>query len=424
MRKRDKLILLFLSMAFVPLLARAESPSIRVSLFIAYFLLVFLLIYRLERVLNQLLYLIRRLSSGDYKVKSFVEADDVLGRLFYELNELSVHLEALVRRISQVEGEIEAFLDISEEPLVLMDEIGRIVKANEAFARLLGEDPRGKWYWEVIKDRGLFDVMDLVRSNGRVEGVEVVVGDRFFAISGLASREGIFLFFRDVTDRVLSKKRESDLVSNIAHEFKTPLTAIRGAIEAIEEGGELERFLPMIKRNADRLIKIASDLLLLYEAETFKSPEIEAVNLKNLVEGIVELFLGRAKERGLSIVLDLPEEEVVMNGDRLLLESAIINLVDNAIKYNVDGGRIIIRLFRSGKELFLEVEDTGVGIPKEHIPFIFDKFYVVDRSRSRRFGGAGLGLSLVRSVVSLHGGRIDVQSELGRGSKFTMVFPT
>jgi len=149
----------------------------------------------------------------------------------------------------------------------------------------------------------------------------------------------------------------------------------------------------------------------------------EMVNLRKLVEDVSVLFEKEMERKGLSFEIDIPEDVPTLEGDRFVLERALINLLDNAIKYNVEKGRIRVTVRWDEGRLKLMVEDTGVGIPREHIPRIFDRFYVVDKSRSRKLGGTGLGLSIVKEAVLLHRGEIEVESSPGEGTKFTLIFP-
>lgn len=427
MRWKDKITLFWVSILLFLLIIKVESPSIKLVLAIAFALFLHILIRRSEEDLKRLLYLLRRIRAGDHSAKFFVDSDDDIGRLFYEVNELSTYIEALSRDLAKRGREIEALLLTVKDPIVLLDGLGRIKKANSAFAKLFGDlsekSLEGRWYWEILREKGFFDLIDEVRRGEKVDDLTLNIGERFFLVSGSSLGEETLFCLKDITDEVRSRRKESELISNMAHEIKTPLTAIKGAIEAIEDGGDPNRFLAMVKRNVERLTRVASDLLLLQEMDGGRRLEFDDVDLRELTLSVKTIFEEEAKRRGIFIDLDLPKHEVFVKGDRFLLECAFVNLVDNAIKYNVEGGRVRLGLFQGESEVRFVVEDTGIGIPREHIPYIFDKFYVVDRSRSRKLGGAGLGLSIVKDVVSLHGGRVEVQSDLGKGSKFTLVFP-
>lgn len=427
MRWRDKLALFFIFLLSFLLYIILDSLTFKFLIFLISLFLIYLFIYRLERELKQVKYFLSRLKLGDYKIRIFVDRDDYIGEIFSELNEVTRHTEFLCKEKLKKEKEFKAILNLLEAPIVLLDDIGRIVEANKSFSLLFGKDSekefKGKWYWEILRGGGFLELFSLVKERGSVDKFKVVLNNRVFLGSGLLLDDGILIYFREITEEVRLKDRESDLILSIAHELKTPLAAIKGAAETLEEEIGESKLLSIVKRNAERLTKIVSDLLTLQEMEGERVRK-EVLNLVELVRDVLPLLEGGAKEKGISLTLEVPKEEVFINGDRGLIESALLNLIENAIKYNINGGNVKVIVQGSEKEIKVIVEDTGIGIPKEHIPYIFEKFYVVDRSRSKKLGGVGLGLSIVKEAVSLHGGRVEVESEVGRGSKFTLIFPT
>lgn len=218
---------------------------------------------------------------------------------------------------------------------------------------------------------------------------------------------------------------KKSFVANISHELRTPLTAIKGFVETIEEEEEIKntQYLEIIKRHTDRLMSIVSDLLLLSELEQpGNALEIGEVNLVNLAENILKVFEQGAKAKGLTLKLTVGQDLQPIQADPFKLEQMFINLLDNAIKYTEKGG-VAISLTQADEKSIVEIQDSGIGIPGTHLPRIFERFYVVDKSRSKKLGGTGLGLSIVKHIVLLHGGTIDAESSLGTGTKFTIVLP-
>jgi len=232
----------------------------------------------------------------------------------------------------------------------------------------------------------------------------------------------------DITDFVLFERLKRDFVANVSHELQTPLTAIKGYAETLEaEANETSlNYLKIIIRNTDRLIAIVRDLLLLSELEDIqdKAPAsaFEAVDLKLLVDNTLKIFDSKAREKGLALAFEAGTGPIAVSGDSFKLEQMIINLLDNAVKYTEKGG-VTVRLAADKGSAVLAVKDTGVGIPEEHLPRIFERFYVVDKSRSRSLGGTGLGLSIVKHIVLMHRGEITLESRPGRGTKFTIRLP-
>ncbi|MCD6155495.1 MAG: PAS domain-containing sensor histidine kinase, partial [Candidatus Atribacteria bacterium] len=214
-------------------------------------------------------------------------------------------------------------------------------------------------------------------------------------------------------------------VVNVSHELRTPLTAIKGYVETLEEEieGDSKRYLDIIKRHTERLINIVADLLLLSELEEKGLTQIkEEVNLEKVVKDVFKIFDQKAKEKGLKLNL-ICEGNPVVEGDAFKLEQMFINLIDNAIKYT-ERGEVLVYLKQTDEEVIVKVKDTGIGIPKEHLDRIFERFYVVDKSRSKKLGGTGLGLSIVKHIVLLHNGKIDVKSSPGEGTEFIITFPS
>jgi len=218
-----------------------------------------------------------------------------------------------------------------------------------------------------------------------------------------------------------------DFVANVSHELKTPITAIKGFVETLQDGAlekpaDAKRFMEVIARNADRLGAIVSDLLTLarieQESEHGRLAFVDAP-LSDVVAGVVELCRPMAAAKHIEISADCPENLVApMNAQ--LLEQALANLIDNAVKYSEPKTNIALSVTRAGGEIQVTVADQGVGIPAEHLPRIFERFYRVDKGRSRRLGGTGLGLAIVKHIANAHGGRVTVESRPGKGSRFTL----
>jgi two-component system phosphate regulon sensor histidine kinase PhoR len=256
-------------------------------------------------------------------------------------------------------------------------------------------------------------------------------GERAWEVVGVpllgsgGERRGGLLVLHDVTETKRLERTRQDFVANVSHEMKTPLTAIRGFAETLLEGALDDQanrgtFVERIKAQAERLEALIDDTLSLARIERGEIPlALESVDWAALVKKIEETFRKAAAERNLSLEMKVEPDLPKVLGDQKLLEQAIGNLLDNAIKYNRSGGEILLSISRSGeKGVRVLVEDTGMGIPKEDLPRIFERFYRVDKARSRELGGTGLGLSIVKHIVERHGGNVGCESEVGKGSRF------
>ncbi|HDI00591.1 MAG TPA: HAMP domain-containing protein [Firmicutes bacterium] len=383
----------------------------------------------LSRPIKDMVDTTKKIASGDFGVRVFAKRKDELGELAAALNEMARKLEDSFASLSTERQELRAILSSTVEGIVVLEEGGRIILANESFKRMFGLPPSigGKFYWEILRNPDFKTFVEDISRKGKVEAKEVGFQDKVYLANGVLLEDGRKVaVFHDITEFKKLERIKADFVANVSHELRTPLTAIKGFVETLEEEATpvQQHFLQIIRRHSDRLINLVNDLLILSKLEDRELKlEIQEVNLKDLVSDVLRMFEGRIKEKNLTAELFAEEDNAVIHGDPFLLEQLFINLIDNAIKYNVENGRIELRLSPIDGHMKIEVSDTGIGIAREHLDRIFERFYVVDKGRSRELGGTGLGLSIVKHIVLAHNGRIDVQSEPGRGTTFTVVLP-
>lgn len=382
----------------------------------------------LSRPIGQLASLSHRVASGDFNTKAFLKNGGELEELADSFNHMTEQIKTLFAELSSRKEELDSIISSLQEGLLLLDEKGKILLSNESFDTIVQQDSvQGHFYWEVVRETAFAELVKKVRDEKRSFAREVVLNDRIFLCSGtpLESRQEIIVVLHDITQAKNLEKMKKDFVVNVSHELRTPLTAIKAFVETLEEeiDGKKRHYVDVIKRHTDRLINIVGDLLLLSELEGKGTKlEIEEVKVKNLIENIVPMFQPRLREKHLDLKLEVENNLPLIRADRFKLEQMFINLIDNAIKY-ADQGEIRISARKTNNNIRLEIEDTGIGIPEEQLPRIFERFYVVDKSRSRKFGGTGLGLSIVKHIVLLHDGSIDVESSLGSGTRFSVTLP-
>ena len=241
--------------------------------------------------------------------------------------------------------------------------------------------------------------------------------------------EGAVAVIHDITELERLESVRRDFVSNVSHELKTPLTAIHGYVETLleadpKDGPTRGRFLRKIRRQSNRLGALVSDLLTLSRIESAAEPPATILDLRSPAGEVLNLLGPAGGERGLELVAEFPQAAVEVLGEEEAIRQALSNLVDNAVKYSSSGGRVFVRLQTENGRAVLEVEDEGPGIGGEHLDRIFERFYRVDRARSRELGGTGLGLAIVKNVARRHGGGVEVESERGRGSTFRFWLPS
>jgi two-component system, OmpR family, phosphate regulon sensor histidine kinase PhoR len=280
----------------------------------------------------------------------------------------------------------------------------------------------GRYYWELLRSTRLNTLIE--ESSERSISGEVELADKSFLciITPLASRKAKVVLLHDITELKQIERVKKDLVVNVSHELRTPLTAIKGFTETLLDEAEPKsmEYLQIIKRHTDRLIAMVNDLLILSELEEKPQLVIDDVNLQELITNVLAIYDPRIRAKGLGLTADI--SPITLKGDAFKLEQLLTNLIDNALKYTEKGQISVDTQVREGNAI-ITVNDTGIGIPREDLGRVFERFYVVDKSRSRSMGGTGLGLSIAKHIATLHTGSIEVTSALYTGSTFTVSIP-
>ncbi len=390
------------------------------SLLVAYFLT-----RNLSYPLRKLAISSKTLSLGDFSARVDLDRNDEIGQLAVTFNEMAEKLEKLFDSLRLKQEEVNSIVSSLEEALLVIDKEGRITLFNESFGKLSRINPQGRFWWEVLRSPHIGQLIEEAKEKGRLSPQEVEWRGRTFLCSFvfLPSKGEMIIVLHDITEFKKLEKIKKDFVVNVSHELRTPLTAIKGYVETMREEvcGQAGEYLEVIQRHTDRLINIVNDLLSLSGLEEKGLSRIEKVDLEDVVNEILKIFSPRAEEKGLRLEV-VCKGKAIVRGDRFKLEQMFINLIDNAIKYTEEG-KVLVSLSCLEKEVVIKVKDTGVGISGEHLDRVFERFYVVDKARSRKVGGTGLGLSIVKHIVLLHGGNIKAYSSLGKGTEFAITFP-
>jgi two-component system phosphate regulon sensor histidine kinase PhoR len=385
----------------------------------------------------------RRIAGGDLQDKLAVPETDELAALAESLNQLATQLEERGHAIGRKGHEQEAVLASMAEGVLAVDSEERVLSLNRAAAELIGGkqiDIRGRSLQEVIRNADLrrFASRALVSSE-QIEDDVVFRGDRekILRVRGTALRDvggrsiGAVIVLNDVTQYHLLERVRRDFVANVSHELKTPIASIKGFVEtlldgALEHRDDAVRFLHIVAAQADRLNSIIEDLLSLSKierAEEAADLPLEPTPVKRVLEAAIDDCRPHAVERRIEVRLTC-EVAVQAVANSPLLEQAVVNLLDNAIKYSEPGSPVSIVAEQTPAETTIAVIDRGCGVEAEHLPRLFERFYRVDKARSRKLGGTGLGLSIVKHIVQAHRGHITVASTFGEGSTFTIHLPT
>jgi len=313
---------------------------------------------------------------------------------------------------------------------------------NHAAARMFGCDPaeaQGRSIQEVVRNSVLQQFVKNALSSREAVEKEIVLStdsERFLNGHGTLLRDaegkqiGALIVLNDVTRLLRLEKIRREFVANVSHEIKTPITAIKGFVETLRDGAvenheDAERFLEIIGRHVDRLEAIIENLLSLSRIEQEAGREkvvLDEGRLKDVLETAIQVCEAGAMTKKIEVELSCAEE-IVANLDPQLLEQAVVNLIDNAIKYSNDGGTVRVEALQRENEIIISVHDQGCGIEKEHLPRLFERFYRADKARSRQLGGTGLGLAIVKHIAQAHGGHVAVESIPGKGSTFSIHLP-
>lgn len=369
---------------------------------------------------------LKSLIDKNFKKRFIAKSNDEIGEIFDNLNSLSLELEKSSFEYLKESEKLNTVISTIEEGIVLINSDGLISISNDTFKKIIDEEEVSKkFYWEVIKN---IEIIEFIKKtiNEKVNMInEFILSNKTFLIKSFYLKKfDEFLFtFLDISNIRKIQEVKRDFVRDASHELKTPLTAIKGFIETLEEEPTNKKYIEIIKRNVDRMINIINDLIMLSKLEDKETKlEITEFDFKEMIESIVKIFSNQIKEKNLKFTLEIDDKDKKIKGDLFKLEQVFINLIDNSIKYS-EKGEIRVKLYKKEGKVFIEVSDTGIGIPKESLDRIFDRFYVVNKSRSKSLGGTGLGLSIVKHIVLLHGGKIEVSSELGKGTKFIIILP-
>jgi len=360
---------------------------------------------------------------------------------------MSLQLQNKIEEISREKEYLQTLLRGVMEGVLVVDARGRILMVNDALRQLLSLPPQveDRTPLEVIRNAELERTLRQVLQHGENTTLELTLPSpegKTFEVNVVSlspspaemlkeeeSRRGVIAVFHDITRLKELEKIRRDFVANVSHELRTPLTTIRGYAETLLEGALKEevasQFVQVIKRHSDRLEKIVEDLLVLSRIESKEFQlKMESLSVSDLVGDVLDFIKEPLNKKKISVSFDKLSPPLLVYGDRQYLEQVLINILDNAIKYGHESGRIIISATeRDQREVEISVKDDGIGIPKEDLLRVFERFYRVDKGRSHELGGTGLGLSIVKHIVQAHGGRIWVESRLGEGSTFYFTLP-
>jgi two-component system phosphate regulon sensor histidine kinase PhoR len=387
------------------------------------------------------------IARGDYERSARFEGGDEIGRLSQAFDTMTSQLQERLATITGDRNKVLAILASMVEGVIAVDRDERVVHMNQVAGSVLDVSPErcvGKRIWEVTRVIPVCEILDLVARTAQEASAECQIAADPSTKSpartvelrasplrdGSGALAGAVVVLHDVTALRKLENVRRDFVANVSHELKTPLTAIRGLVETLLDDRTMpeetqRRFLEKVRDQAARLSALVVDLLTLARIESNEQALLErrSLDVRGIVRECATRFAAPATGKGLSLETELPETPVIVRADEESLRQIVDNLLDNAVKYTPSGGRVAVRLLDLEREAVLEVADTGIGIEGRDQERVFERFYRVDKARSRELGGTGLGLSIVKHLSLALGGRVSLDSAPGRGSTFRVHLP-
>ncbi|WP_434813839.1 two-component system histidine kinase PnpS [Bacillus halotolerans] len=435
---------------YVLLTSREESSGLNgemwgmltASLCTAFIIIVFFysnMTSRYKRSIEAATNMATELSKGNYDARTYggyIRRSDKLGRA---MNSLAVDLMEMTRTQEMQRDRLLTVIENIGSGLIMIDGRGFINLVNRSYAKQFHVNPNQmlrRLYHDAFEHEEVIQLVEEIfmteTKKCKLLRLPIKIERRYFEVDGVPIMgpddewKGIVLVFHDMTETKKLEQMRKDFVANVSHELKTPITSIKGFTEtlldgAMEDKEALSEFLSIILKESKRLQSLVQDLLDLSKIEQQNfTLSIETFDAAKMLADIETLLKHKATERGISLQLNVPKDPLYVAGDPYRLKQVFLNLVNNALTYTPEKGSVAINVKPGETEIQIEVSDTGIGIQKEEIPRIFERFYRVDKDRSRNSGGTGLGLAIVKHLIEAHEGKIDVTSEPGRGTMFTV----
>ena len=404
-----------------------------------------ILLYRytitIRRFLKSFIKISKKVSNKEFHSRLETSARGELGELTRNFNFMMETMENTIEEVQYKHLQLTSVLKSISHGIIVIDINGNIILINDEARRMIKSKCNGKEEGKSLKQ--VIDMNDILRGIERYIGSkenqtnnvtlddEIVYRIKIDPVYLQNSKNAIIgsiINIEDITEIVKLENMRKDFVANVSHELKTPLTSINGFVETLIMNEDLpsekrNRFLAIIQKESDRLKRLIEDILLLSSIESKNNLVTENILLYDVFKEVYEMINYIANSKNIDLSYNFEDEKIVVQAYSDYLKQLLLNLIDNAIKYTPEGGKVTVNQFTRNDEIVIEVIDNGVGIPKEDQSKIFQRFYRVDKARSRSVGGTGLGLAITKHIVHSLKGSISVESELGEGSKFIVRLP-
>ncbi|GAA0105635.1 HAMP domain-containing sensor histidine kinase [Paraclostridium sordellii] len=395
----------------------------------------------LRNYLKEFIAVSKKISNKEFHSKINISAKGELGQLVDNFNYMIDTIDTTIQEVEYKNLQLKSIVKSISHGILAIDINGNVLLINKEAKNIIKAsyvDPiEGKNINNVIKDEKILNEISRFIGSKKTKmkqitnDEEIVYNIKLDPIYLQSSKNviiGSIINIENVTERVRLENMRSDFVANVTHELKTPLTSISGFVETLRINENIDhktrdRFLGIIENESDRLKRLIDDILLLSFIENKDTISYEKIDISNLFKEIYELTINYAKSKNIELRYKIENEDIVINSNRDYIKQIFLNLIDNAIKYTPDGGFVETSVYQNDENIFINIKDNGIGISKEDTSRVFERFYRVDKARSRDVGGTGLGLAIVKHIVKSLNGTIDIKSELNVGTEFIVSIP-
>lgn len=395
----------------------------------------------LRNYLKEFIAVSKKISNKEFHSKINISAKGELGQLVDNFNYMIDTIDTTIQEVQYKNLQLKSIVKSISHGILAIDINGNVLLINEEGKNIIKTSQKeaieGKNINHVMKDQKILNEISRFIGSKKTKmkqitnDEEIVYNIKLDPIYLQSSKNviiGSIINIENITERVRLENMRSDFVANVTHELKTPLTSISGFVETLRINENIDyktrdRFLGIIENESDRLKRLIDDILLLSFIENKDTICNEKINLSNIFKEVYELTINSAKSKHIELTYKIEDDELTIDSNRDYIKQIFLNLIDNAIKYTSDGGFVETSIHQDEKNIFIKVKDNGIGIPKDDIYRVFERFYRVDKARSRDVGGTGLGLAIIKHIVKSLNGNIDVKSELNVGTEFIVTIP-
>ena len=401
----------------------------------------------ITKPVKEITYTASRIAKGQFDRRINITSRNEIGILADSINDMASKLRDTITSLQDKNIKLESIMSSMINGIIAIDNSEKILFINHVAESLLGITDRevtGKHILQVVRNNSIDNYLKKILMNKEFFSTEVNFDDsnekilKLYANSikqnGENGIEGIIITIQDVTELRKLERVRTEFIANVSHELKTPLTSIKGFTETLksfdfDDKQDAIRFLNIIEDEADRLYRLINDILSLSELEQKKTKTVrKKIDIEKAVVEVMSVLKSQSDKKNIELSAKIQEGLGSICGDGDKFKQMLINLIDNAVKYTPENGKVSIEAYKQSHnadldKLIIKVKDNGIGIPKQHIPRLFERFYRVDKARSRSIGGTGLGLAIVKHIVILFNGEIEVTSEVGKGTEFRIILP-